>query len=95
METKDGIPLGFKISGLLSSAEVLHLTQVIGKLCKSWTNSRQTCDESNESDDESAPVRVEVFQLRPAVDTTNLKRYAIAACCRRSLSSTADTSNCV
>ena len=53
METQDGIPLGFRISGLLSSAEVLQLIQVVGELCKSWTNSRQKndceCDECDES----------------------------------------------
>jgi hypothetical protein len=100
MAAQDGIPLGSKISGLLSSAEVLHLIQVVGELCKSWTNSRQKndcecgkyeCDESDESDE------YELKGTGPgrSIPAPSCSRHYNAVRCPRSLISNADTSDCV
>lgn len=44
LETQDGVPLGFKISNLLSPDEVAKLTRSIDRLCQGWMNSRAPGD---------------------------------------------------
>jgi hypothetical protein len=89
METKDGILLGFKLSGLLSPAEVLHLTRVIGELCTCWTDSRQKndcecgkCDDCHESDgsDEYEPKGTGPGRSIPAPSCSRHYKYEEVCC---------------